>query len=365
MVRQGLGKKRRHRLARRLGTSAFSDRRGAVPHPRTVRRGGQAAALPDVSLSVGAAGRLRLRDLAAALPLGGRGAGPHDGRNNCRPIGELAAQAAERAAAGRPPPLVARLSRLVVRFPPRGRRDRAAPPRPAVSLGRGGWFTDCSSATSCRGAGCNRLRCAGPGRTVAMLETSAVEEVGDFFRRRRPPGRTGRCLFRQTALEYIRLHPSFVSRAVVARALADDRAGGGLRAGGGDCRHPSLFPENTFEGLDEPLGQVKPRGPAAGLEAYFEAAAASRQYAVLTHRDWSLVESFRRLALCHAVALWPCRSAAVRGGRSRRDCVQGADRGQSTTVRPYAPRSTGRRHGAARSLNRLGNLPRLIAWYAR
>ena len=94
--------------------------------------------------------------------------------------------------------------------------------------------------------------------------------------------------------------------------------------------HPS-FPENTFEALDQPLGKMSP-AVLRPLEAYFEAAAASRQYAVLTHRDWPLVESFRALALCHAVALWLVRLGSGSRPPEAEDmlgAIAAIDRGQN------------------------------------
>ena len=198
---------------------------------------------------------------------------------------------------------------------------------------------------------------------LAMLETSAVEEAGDFFSQRRRPNRTGAVLFRQTALEYVRLHPSFVIEQswrerwrmiVLAAAFARGR-------GRVPTIHPS-FPQNTFEALDEPLGQVK-QATLRPLEAYFEAAAASRQYAVLTHGDWPLVESFRALALCHAVALWLVRLSSGSRPPEAEDmlgAIAAIDRGQNYPV------LCGRRHRRrVNSLRRLGQLVPLVAWYAR
>ena len=218
----------------------------------------------------------------------------------------------------------------------------------------------CDLLQGCR---LDRLASSDLDELLAMLETSAVAEAGDFFSRRRPPNRAGPVLFRQTVLEYVRLHPSFVIEQswrerwrIIVLAMAFARGRGRL-----PTIHPS-FPENTFEALDEPLGQVK-QAVLRPLEAYFEAAAASRQYAVLTHRDWSLVESFRALALCHPVALWLVRLGSGPRPPEPEDmlgAIAAIDRGQNYPV------LCGWRHRRrVNSLRRLGQLPRLVAWYAR
>ncbi len=100
---------------------------------------------------------------------------------------------------------------------------------------------------------------------LVMLEHSAVEETELLFSERRPPGRAGALLFRQIALEYLRLHPNFVIRRswrerwrliVLAAAFARGR---------GRVPHiHACFPPNTFERLQEPLGPL----PAAVLRRW-------------------------------------------------------------------------------------------------
>jgi lysine-N-methylase len=198
---------------------------------------------------------------------------------------------------------------------------------------------------------------------LVMLETSALEDAGQIFSSRRPPGRAAGLLFRQTALEYVRLHPHFIIRQswrerwrLVVLAMAFARGRGRMPQ-----IHPS-FPQTTFESLNEPLGPL-PSDVLRPLEACFEAAAASKQYALPSRRAWSLVESFRALALSYAVALWILRVSCGPRPPETEDmlgAVAAIDRGQT-----YAP-LTGRRHRRrVASLERLGELPRLVAWYAR
>ena len=172
---------------------------------------------------------------------------------------------------------------------------------------------------------------------LAMLEDLALGQTAGVFDRRWPPRRAGGLLFRQIALESVRLHPDFVIEKswrerwrLIVLALAFARGRGRL-----PHIHP-CFPENTFEGLDTPLGPLT-NEVLRPLEAYFEAAAASKQYAVLGHGRWSLVESFRALAavpcggdVASAAAL---RASAADGGGHAGG--GGGDRPCPKTIRPW------------------------------
>ena len=167
---------------------------------------------------------------------------------------------------------------------------------------------------------------------LVMLENSAVEESDALFGQRRAPGRAGALLFRQTALEYLRLHPSFVIQRswrerwrLIVLAAAFARGRGRLPA-----IHP-CFPPNTFEALEAPLGNL-PAAVLRPLEAYFEAAAASKQYALLSRRHWSLVENFRAWPFPMPLPCGLCGWVAVRGRRRRKTCA--GRWGRSTAARP-------------------------------
>jgi hypothetical protein len=125
--------------------------------------------------------------------------------------------------------------------------------------------------------------------------------------------------------------------------------------------HPDV-PETTFEALERPLGHL-PEPVLRPITAYFEASAASGQYAVLGRRGWSIVESFRALAVSHPVALWMLRLVSIGRPPEQEDTVgvvAAIDRGQG-----YA-RLAGRGHRSRMAnLAGLGELARLVAWYAR
>ncbi len=198
---------------------------------------------------------------------------------------------------------------------------------------------------------------------LTMLENAAIEEAGGLFRQRRPPRRATGMLFRQTALEYLRLHPKFEIESswrerlrLVRAALIFARGRGPLPA-----MHP-CFPPTTFEALERPLGPLD-AAVLRPLTALFEARAASKYYAMPGRPGWSLVESFRALALGYPLALWLLRLGC--GGRPPRvedmiDVVGALDRGQSY------PLLAGRRHRRrVRSLTRRRGLARLVIWYAQ
>lgn len=201
------------------------------------------------------------------------------------------------------------------------------------------------------------------GELLGLLEKSSGAEAAQRFEVRHPPGRLGAMVFRQVALEYMRLHPRLQLVAtwgarwtMVRMAIAFARGRGKIPG-----IEPALGPA-TFEELENPLGHLD----AAVLEplnVYLETAAASRHYALLLRRPWSLVESFQALALAHAAALWLVRLGAA--GREPQigdvvDAVGAVDRGQGD------PTLAGWRHRRRiTSLVRLHELSRLIVWYAR
>jgi lysine-N-methylase len=218
----------------------------------------------------------------------------------------------------------------------------------------------CDSLQHCR---LENLAAGQSSELLALLENAAVQEAGGLFRPCRPPRRAAGMLFRQTALEYARLHPLFDIEAswrerwrLVCAAMAFARGRGPLPA-----MH-SCFPSTTFEALERPLGPLD-AAVLRPLAALFEATAASKYYAMLGRPGWSLIDSFRALALAYPLALWLLR---LRCGDRRPqvedmiDVVGAIDRGQSY------PLLAGRRHRRrVRLLARRRELARLVIWYGQ
>lgn len=201
------------------------------------------------------------------------------------------------------------------------------------------------------------------GPLLTMLETSAVAETAEVFRKRRPPGRAVAGKFRQTAFEYIRLHPAFaVGKSWRERWRMLFSAIAFVRGKGPVFRHDPDRPQATFEALEGPLGHLGMEilGP---VNKYFDTAAASKQYAVLDRRRWPIVDSFRALAMAFPIAMWMLRLYGTERPPTVDDVVQivgTIERGQS-----YAP-LCGRRHRQrVRGIARTGEMTRLVAWYAR
>jgi hypothetical protein len=198
---------------------------------------------------------------------------------------------------------------------------------------------------------------------LRIFEDSATEGVGELFKSRPCPGRTAQLLFRRTALDYLRLHPkTVVQRSWPARWRWIRTSAAMVRGRGAFPQLGPWFPRTTFEALESRLGHLD-RDLLRPLAAYFEVSAATRQYAILGRRGGSVVESFRALALSHAVALWLLRLYA--GNRTPEiqqmiDVVAALDRGQD--LRSLS--GSGHRRRVAR-VDRLGELSRLVAWYAR
>lgn len=203
------------------------------------------------------------------------------------------------------------------------------------------------------------------GELTSILEQSAVqdESVAAAFRERTPPGRATAVLFRQTAALFVRLHPDFYARDHWRERWQLARTAVRFARGTGPVpRLHSAFPETTFAELERPLGALAP-DLYRPLERFYETTAASHQYAIVQRPSWSIVENFRALAITYPVALWLLRWMSTGRAPTQADVVPiitALDRGLG-----YAP-LTGRRHRSClTTLSRLGELPKLFAWYAR
>src|SRR5262249_27121308 len=90
-----------------------------------------------------------------------------------------------------------------------------------------------------------------------VLESGVPDETGDLFSNRQPPSRAGAVVFRQIAAEFSRLHPRFhVRPSWMQRWQLAWSAWRIVRGRGKVPRLHSLYPEVTFERLEQPLGAL-------------------------------------------------------------------------------------------------------------
>ena len=139
--------------------------------------------------------------------------------------------------------------------------------------------------------------------------------------------------------------------------------GRGVLAGEGKIPALNLpFPKATFESLERSLGPL-PEEVLKPLDTFFQTATASLRYAVMDRPGWPLVESFRALALSHAIALWTLRLTCGDRPPAVNDVIRAVmmlDRGLTFDS------LLGRRHQIrVGGLARRSELAHLVVWYAR
>lgn len=204
------------------------------------------------------------------------------------------------------------------------------------------------------------------GQRLADLADLLVEnstDVGDLFRERIAPPSPAATMFRQIAAEYLRLHPAYVPQTGWRGRWQLAQFAWRMVRGSGTI--PPFLPATTnvtFDSLEVPLGHL-PEEIQRPFNRYFESHAMSLQFALGARRGWTLVESFRGLAISLPVALWVLRLTTV--GRSPTvqdslDMVMIMDRGQG-----YAPLTSASHRSRLHALSRLGAIQMLVAWYAR
>jgi lysine-N-methylase len=196
-----------------------------------------------------------------------------------------------------------------------------------------------------------------------VLEQNIADEVLDVFAERRQPGSVAAVLFRQIAAELVRLHPRFTARPGWAERWKLAVAAWKFVRGRGKLpKLHALFPDATFEQLEQPLGVLAPElyQPLARM---IETTAVSWSYALANRSGWSVVESVRMLALNYPLGLWLLRWLAA--GRSPTEAdmyevITTLDRGQG-----FAPLAGSQQRRRVQTLARLEALERLVVWYAR
>ena len=196
-----------------------------------------------------------------------------------------------------------------------------------------------------------------------VASATSEAKTDELFHRPRQPEYAARILFRQMLFEYLRLHPNYHARATWSERWRLIRAAMTFARGKGRLKCiEEYFPATTFEKLEQPIGEIS-NELMRPLNRFFEKATAAKQYLLLGDTSWTLVDCFRSMAISHAVAMWLLRLACGDRKPIMEDVfkvVRTIDRGQGYDG------LLGQRHKRRiANLNRLGELSRLLAWYAR
>ena len=184
-----------------------------------------------------------------------------------------------------------------------------------------------------------------------------------MFNKRAGPNRQAGKLFRQTILEYLRLHPDFAGeyswRERWRLISAAFRFGRGM---GAIPRFRLPFPPASFESQERSLGPLA-ETVLKPFNSYFETAVVSWRYAMLKRSGWSMVEGFWDLALSYCVGMWVLRLACTGQEANVEDVIRVVmmlDRGQT-----HASLAGYRHRLRVRALACNDQLARLAVWYAR
>jgi len=214
----------------------------------------------------------------------------------------------------------------------------------------------------------SRLDKVGGDELAPLLDKLAAsaaseEKTGEIFRQPRRPERAARLLFRQILFEYLRLHPDYHARAAWGERWRLIRAAVAFACGKGPLKFvEEYFPATTFESLEQPMGQVA-EDLLRPIDRFFEKATTAKQYLLLGDTTWTLVDGFRSMAISHAVAMWLLRLTCGNRDPVLEDVfkvVRTIDRGQG-----YDGLLGHRHRRRIANLNRLGELSRILVWYAR
>ncbi|MGD0516666.1 MAG: YkgJ family cysteine cluster protein [Thermoguttaceae bacterium] len=192
---------------------------------------------------------------------------------------------------------------------------------------------------------------------------ASEEKSGEIFSRPRRPERIARLLFRQILFEYLRLHPDYHARATWGERWRIIRGAMTFARGKGRLKFvEEFFPATTFASLEQPVGELA-EDVLRQINRFYEKATAAKQYLLLGNASWTLVDGFRTMAVSHAAALWLLR--LTRGNRQPAledvfKVLRTIDRGLG-----YDGLLGHRHRRRVAFLNRLGELSRLLAWYAQ
>ena len=200
---------------------------------------------------------------------------------------------------------------------------------------------------------------------LTVLSAAAVDETPADPYSVPKPGWVGRTLFRQQAGVYTRQdfgpHAGVGKRSAWARFLAGWRFG----VGGGKVPqvHASLPDGVAFAAAEEPAGEV-PAAVDELLTRYFRVKLESGQFFGPGNFDRTYWDGLDSLLLVFPTVLWAAR-VMLKGGAERTDATTKALRMVDENF-GYSKFLAGPRAAwAVRALGEKGEVPKLIAWYAR
>jgi lysine-N-methylase len=197
-----------------------------------------------------------------------------------------------------------------------------------------------------------------------VIGTAVDEELPRAAGEVPPPSWVGRTVFRPVAALYARKdhgpEKGAAQRGPVGRLLAAIR----FAAGAGHVpRVHAKIPEVTFAAAEQPAGPLSPESDAL-LTRYYRLKVESLQFCGPTNFGLPFWDGLESLALTFPATLWLAR-VLVAGGMSRTEAVTQALRVVDDNFGFNKLLGQGRQKRALRLLARRGELPRLVAWYAR
>ena len=198
---------------------------------------------------------------------------------------------------------------------------------------------------------------------IQVLEQNLPDEAAPYFEQREVPTGGAKILFRQLALEVIRLHPQVAVKPTWATRWQMFWWALRMVRGRGTLPHVvPQYPTAAFDDLESPLGRLD-AAIYQPLFRYFETTASSYQYALASKPGWSVIEAYRHLALYYPLALWLWRWGCFGRAGTIDDMlgvITALDRAQG-----YEPLTGNKQRSRMATLVKLNALPRLIAWYGR
>lgn len=240
----------------------------------------------------------------------------------------------------------------------------------AVPLDRR-WRTVLALAATCRGlvfdGGGDPKKAVTGGRLSEMVHVlgSAMAEEVPAAADVPPPGWSGRSVFRPMVALYARKdhgpEKGAALRGPVTRVLAAMKF---ARGKGHVPKVHALIPDDaTFAAAEQPAGPLSGESDSL-LTRYYRLKVESLQFCGPTNFDLPFWDGLESLALTFPAVLWLSRVLTA-GGRPRDDAVKQALRVVDDNFGFNKLLGQTRQKVAVRLLAKNGDLPRLVAWYAR